>query len=214
MKNIVRASALLIFLFFVVSTTYAQFSQGTNTLGGGIGFETVGQAEAGGTHYRSSFFNLNLAGGFLLQDNVEAGFLLGYSGDRRISEQGNSAFEDRAGIFSIGPYARLYNPITDVVGLFGQASLSVGFGGGRFEVNNGPATKKRISSFEVGIQPGVILMVNENLGLEATIGRLGYSQNASGEKDNYEGTRVVNSSFRASVDLRSVSFGFRLYLRD
>lgn len=214
MKTFIKASGWLVLLLLVTTTSHAQFTQSAKTIGGGIHYESGRRDLADGIEYRNSVFDFSLAGGIFLQDNIEAGLSLGLYSERWRSAQGKNENENRSGTFYIGPYARLYNPITDVVGLFGEAGFSVGYGGGRIERGNGPTTETRNSSFNVGIQPGIILMVNENLGLEALIGRLEYSRRASGNKDNYDDTREVNSSFRANFDLRSVRFGFRLYLGD
>ena len=226
MNKLLQAFFLLVLLFLVATTSQAQFSQGTKTVGGGIGFETTTSPGDYGfgyfKDYRHSSFKLNLAGGYLLQDNLEAGLNLGVLSEQEKGKVLNGyngspsdEYESKRNTFSIGPYARYYHPITDVVGLFGQLGFNVGVGGRSHKPTGlSNAREYRIRSFDAGIRPGIILMVNENLGLEAMVGYIGYSQKAEGDKDNYENSKTVNNSFQANFNLSTVSFGFRLYLRD
>lgn len=200
----------LLLLCCMATASYGQFNQGYKTLGGGLGYRAEKQENPSGSNRRSRSFYIDLSGGYLLEENLEIGGNIGLSSTSSKTEANyriNS--ESSASVFSLGPYVRVYNPITDVVGLFGQAGFLAGFGGG---VTNDMGT--RLRAFEAGLRPGVILMVNENLGLETTIGFLGYNYNASGPKHDYANERTASSNFEMRFDLSTIRFGLRLYLTD
>ena len=142
----------------------------------------------------------------MFQKNMEAGLNLGYFEKTFVVRIPAGHELESISLFQFGPYARAYYTITDVVGLFGEGNLNLGFGGSPNET--------RIHSLEMGIRPGVILMVNENIGLETKIGFFGYQRTARGDKEDFADTKEVNNLFRASFDMSSISFGFRLYLNE
>lgn len=223
MDNCIKKCLLLLPVIMCCwsSLAFGQFDKGTKTAGGGVGFRSVNQEnpnnwfrQSDGSYsqysstMRSRSFFLSLQGGYLLEENLEVGGNLGLSA---ASNRGKSGFypdsKSSSTVFSVGPYVRIYNPITDVVGLFAQAGFTAGLGGG---TSNDVSIKVR--TFEAGLRPGVILMVNENLGLETTIGFVGYNYNASGPKDDYAEGRTTYNSFDFRFDLSTVRFGLRLYL--
>lgn len=206
MNKFLKATALVALFLIYATNSYGQFFEGTKTIGGGLGFTSTQVARPSGNDTGMGSFNLNLNGGLLVQDNIEAGLRVAYSASSSVNKTATGESKNNSNLFAIGPYARLYNPITDVVGLFGQAGLSVGFGG--------DSNDAKVRTFDLGISPGVILMVNENLGLEVMVGHLGYSQRTSGDKDNFQDSKIRQSAFNFKLDLSDVNFGFRLYLRN
>jgi hypothetical protein len=210
MNNCTKLSLLGFFLLMgcLPFSVYAQFDQGTKTLGGGIGYYSEKQTHALADDRESRNFFLNLNGGYMLQENLEAGLNLGFSSyyyrteNKQLRDQ-----ESSSNVFSLGPYMRVYYPITEVVGIFGHANINAGFGGG-----NSYGTDMKSRTFEAGIRPGIILMVNENLGLETTVGFVGYHRNARGPAATYADSRSINNTFQARFDLSTIQFGFRLYL--
>lgn len=211
MKYQLLPKSFLLLLFCCIATaSFGQFAQGSKTLGGGLGYRSDRQENPSGSDRRNRNFFLNLSGGYFLQENLELGANLGFSSYYSRAESDFFAdAESSSTVFSLGPYVRVYNPITDVVGLFGQAGFAAGFGGG---ATSGTAT--RVRTFEAGVRPGVILMVNENLGLETTIGFVGYNYYASGPQEDYADQRTTNNNFELRFDLSTVRFGLRLYLTD
>lgn len=200
---------LLLFCFLtggLFTSSYGQFAEGTKAAGGGIGLVSETTSPPSGYTLRQNTFRLNMNGGYLFQENLEAGLNLSLSGSTFIQETPFGDELESTSLFQFGPYARAYYTVTDVVGLFGEGNLNLGFGGGPYD--------RRARSFELGIRPGVILMVNENLGLETKFGFFGYQRSATGDKDDYADTKTVNNRLRASFDLSNVSFGFRLYLHE
>lgn len=209
--RLLSRSILLLLLCCMATASFAQFDQGVKTIAGGLGYRVTKQEHPSGTDIRSRSFYLDLGGGYLIEENLEVGGNLGFSSAYNLIE---STFvddsESSSTVFAIGPYVRAYRPITDVVGLFGQAGFTAGFGGGSSRAD----AAIRVRTFEAGIRPGVILMVNENLGLETTIGFVGYNYNATGPKENYADERTASSNFEMRFDLSTIRFGLRLYLTD
>lgn len=208
--KLVPKCILLILLCCIATDSFGQFNEGYKTLGGGLGYRSEKQENPSGSDRRSKVFYIDLSGGFLLEENLEVGGNIGLSSTASRTETDYVInAESSATVFSIGPYVRAYNPITDVVSLFGQAGFTAGFGGG---VTNDMGT--RVRTFEAGVRPGVILMVNENLGLETTIGFVGYNYYASGPKYDYANERTANKNFEMRFDLSTIRFGLRLYLTE
>lgn len=188
------------------TSSYGQFAQGTKAAGGGMSFVSDKISHPSAEDLRQNSFQLHLNGGYMFQENLEAGLNVGYSSRSFIVRMPVGHRLESTSLFLFGPYARAYYTVTDVVGLFGEGNLNFGFGGGSNDI--------RTLSFELGIRPGVILMVNENLGLETKIGFFGYQRSARGDKEDFADTKVVSNRLQASVDMSNISFGFRLYLHE
>ncbi len=190
----------------VCTVSYGQFAAGSKALGGNVGFYSQTVNPPSGLDFSQNSFQLQLNGGYFFKENLEAGIRLGFVSGGSEQETRQVAVRQSESSFEIGPYGRAYYTITDVVGLFGEGGMQFGFGGG--------SNNARFRTFELGVRPGVVLMVNENLGLEAKVGFFGYQRRASGEKEDFSGTKEVSSILRAGVNLNTVSFGFRLYLNE
>lgn len=201
--------SLTVFSFLMgclLTSSYGQFVAGSKAAGGGFGYYSETTLPPSGFEYNQSRFQLFVNGGYFFQENLEAGLRIGFQSFASEQDSRLGTFKEAESSFEIGPYARAYYTITDVVGLFGEAGMRLGLGG---ELEG-----DRIRTFEMGVRPGVLLMVNENLGLEGKIGFIGYQRRASGDKQNFADTREVQNVFRAGIDLSAVSFGFRLYLNE
>lgn len=199
-KNVFLLTSLL--LFGLITVSHAQFNEGAKAIGGGLSYTSYKVKNGGANNPEEQSFALNLNGGYFLRNQLEVGLQLGISSEKS-KHWGNQ--ESKSNLFSFGPYARLYNSITEVVGVFGEAGMNVGFGG-----NN---NEQKIRSFDIGIRPGIILMVNENIGMEARIGQIAFSRRAFRNGDSGE-LELSQNSFVAAFDLRTIQFGFRLYLLD
>lgn len=202
---------LTVLLCSAFTTVRAQFSEGTKTAGGGLSYFTTSNRQPDGTGERLSNFTLKLKGGYFVEDELEAGFQLGFDSRTHEWDRNNNTIESfNRNTLVVGPYARLYNPLTEVVALFGEADLQFGFGGGK----SGSGSEFDVRTFSVGVRPGVSLMVNENLGLETSLGFIGYQHEATGREGNFKETRQTTGTFRAGFNLSDISLGFRLYLTD
>lgn len=202
---------LIVLICGTISAAQAQFLEGTKTAGGGINYSTTSNRQPNGTGDQLSNFNLKLKGGYFVQDQLEAGLQLGLDSRKQEWDRNNNNIDSFSRTtFIIGPYARFYNPLTEVVAIFGEAEMQLGFGGG----SNSNQVEYNVRTFSIGVRPGVSLMVNENLGLETSIGFIGYQHEAIGREDDFENTRQSTGTFRAGFNLSDISLGFRLYLTD
>lgn len=188
------------------TASFGQFAEGSKAAGGSIGFYSQTINPPSGLDFSQNSFQLQLNGGYFFKQNLEAGLRLGLEVSSLEQENRQGTVRQSLSSFEIGPYGRAYYTITDVVALFGEGGLQFGFGGGSNDV--------RIRTFEMGVRPGVTLMVNENLGLEAKVGFFGYQRSATGERENFNDTKEVSSLLRAGLNLNAVSFGFRFYINE
>lgn len=201
--------SLIVFSFLMGSlctASYGQFAEGSKAVGGNVGFYSQTVNPPSGLDFSQSSFQLQLNGGYFFKENLEAGIRLGLVAIGSEQENQQGAQRNSWSSFEIGPYGRAYYTITDVLALFGEGGLQFGFGG--------DSDENRLRTFEMGVRPGAILMVNENLGLEAKLGFFGYQRQASGESENFNDTKEISSVFQAGLNLNTVSFGFRLYITD
>jgi hypothetical protein len=201
--------SLVVFSFLMGSlctVSYGQFAEGSKAVGGNVGFYSQTVNPPSGLDFSQNSFQLQLNGGYFFKENLEAGLRLGLSttGSELESQQG--AQRTSGSSFNIGPYGRAYYTITDVLSLFGEGGMNFGFGG--------DSDNNRLRTFDMGVSPGIVLMVNENLGLEAKTGFFGYVRQAIGESENFNDTKEISSVFQAGLNLNTVSFGFRLYITD
>ncbi len=187
-----------------VTASYGQFSEGAKAVGGGIGFSSRNTDYKVGTDtkFRNFYFTTNA--GYFVMENLEAGMSLSAGTEKYEQELASGDVETKANEFKIGPYARLYNPLTEVISVFAELGINFGFGG--------DGEDQRIRTFDSGISPGILLLLDKNLAMEARLGYLGYSRRAEGDKDNFEDTRITSGGFDAGFDLSRIRFGFRLYI--
>lgn len=206
-KQVCKSLLVLSFLLGgLLTASYGQFAQGTIAAGGSFGFVSEKISRPSAEDIRHSSFQFHLNGGYMFRENLEAGLNADLSKRTFVVRMPVGYQLESVSLFQFGPYARAYYTVTDVVGLFGEGNLNFGFAGGPFN------TKTR--TFELGVRPGIILMVNENLGLETKIGFFGYQHTARGEKERFMETKEVNNRLQASIDMSNISFGFRLYLHN
>ena len=151
----------------------------------------------------------------------DAGLGLAYNSTTNTSYQNPTGQEkytlkDKTSLFSIEPFVRRYDPITENLFCFLQASVMVGFGSGTNEslnFNEGGYTivdsKDKISNLGVGISPGLSWRIAKRYSLDAQYGFLGYSSTTTKPDDPNNDNKQVDSSFGLNLDMKQLNFTFR-----
>lgn len=193
MKNFVYTSLFL--LIFSTAAT-AQLQQGRLFLSGRISVQAVNQD--GGlilstTPFLNTTQNVTATSvevapslGFLFAGNLAGGLELGYSFSSTTLEQPpTSSFfprtqESRLWIFSVRPFMRYYRGLGEKAGFQLDIYGGIGFGksiADRLAITTVEEVTEDISSFELGLSPGLYYFLSPRFMIDASIGGIGYESN-------------------------------------
>lgn len=197
-----RKLILLCTALFVGSMCFAQIEKGNIQLGGNVEFTSN---DNGGNDY--SLITVAPRAGLFLSNTTSLGLQLGYSSisrDLLITGSGTTT-ESTTSQFLFGTYARFHKSLADNFYLYLQPSL--GFGTGKTEVDGTKVAD--VSSFNIGIAPGLTYFLSPRFALEATWGAINY---ASTELEG-QGVSETNSTFNIGLDLANIGFGLSYYIK-
>lgn len=184
-KNIVILSICLL----AFAQVNAQIEQGTILVGGMLGFSSSSAtftSTAGGTSTTTdlpkySSFNLGPWVGYMITEDFGAGIGINYSQSKTVAVDVFTTGDEStstASMFTIAPGVRYYYVHGDMVHLYAQLGIPIGFGSMTDEYNDGSTTtttESSISSFGVGLSPGATINLTERCGLDFSYGFLGFS---------------------------------------
>ena len=210
-------------ILLVCLSAKGQFNQGGWVLSGAIGgsytssaFESDFGGGSSTSNTVSRSFNLNMAAGYFIIDNLAVGITSGYTYNGTITENDNSTDKLFSHSYSIGGFARYYIPITNKLAFSTQlgtfyrsrsSMLENITGSTSTTTNEGTAT-----IFQVAISPGFTYFISNRIGLNANLGNLAYSHEKLIDKQIL-GTqsRTVNRD-EFMFGLNSFSFGLSVFL--
>lgn len=220
------ATSLL--LLGAATAVHAQTSAGTVLLGGNVGYNSSKDERSSGSfnfeETRKEFRFLPTAGYFIF-DNLAVGLTGGIQTAKLVqpyrdySQGSYSPVYDRnftSSSVNVGPFVRYYKMISEKAGFYGQ--LAGGFLSGRSETESDApffeSDNIKLRGSYVTLTPGFVFFPAPKLGLELTLGNLGYSN----FKNTYSATRqgqeyeVQSSSVGASLGLQYLNVGASFYL--
>jgi hypothetical protein len=208
---------LIICLFlpfgFLPLTSHGQISSGTTLLGGSLGFTTNANKsnETVNQEYRSNNFYISPQAGYFIADNLVVGASLGLSNG---SQKSNSkkVFEQKG--FSAGPFVRYYKFLGEKTALFGNAALN--FNQTKVKTQNSVGeltTFQKQEGFSAILTPGLTYFASSKVGLEISLGSIGYSTNSSESNLNssFQNTSK-HSGFFKYYGLANSALGVNFYL--
>ncbi|RNI32219.1 hypothetical protein EFA69_02515 [Rufibacter immobilis] len=183
------------------------------------------KTENGDTNFdsKNSTFSLNPKVGFFVSPRFAIGVSAGY--ESRSTPQlinlpiyngngYNTAYvqiDYETKTFNVGPFVRLYQPVGNKAAFFGQANAY--YSSGKSEYEDTPNVTFSTYSNKgggVSLAPGFVFFPTNTLGLELTMGNIGYTMMKSEPEGSDSSTKT--SSFNANLGLSSVSLGVSLYL--
>ncbi|EDP97148.1 outer membrane beta-barrel protein [Kordia algicida OT-1] len=151
-------------------------------------------------------FNINPSYSYAISDNFFLGLGLGYGHNKRENEiNGAADNEATTNSFQIFPYVRYYKGIGKKLAFFVQGETR--YTNSKNEVNNQDARETNTLFF--GVRPGFVFMLNKNLGLETSIGALGYT--TSNTDDLANNSEIDTNSFNFSLNSSNLLFGLSYY---
>ncbi|PTX64127.1 hypothetical protein C8N46_101738 [Kordia periserrulae] len=143
---------------------------------------------------------------YAVSDNLFLGLGAGIGfNSRDIELNGMDAGENTTNSFSIFPFVRYYKGVGKRFGFFLQGETR--YRHSKAEVDN--ANPRKTNTFFVGVRPGIVFMLSDNFGLEATFGDLGYT--SSNVDDEATGTETDFNNFGLSLNSTNLFFGLSYY---
>ena len=188
MKRLVLATALLL----VSTLSFAQITKGDIQLGGNVGFS---KTKIGS--FETSQFTLSPRAGLFVSDLTSVGLTIGYS-----STESNGL---NSNLLQFGVYTRFHKMVADQFYIYLQPSLA--FGTGSEENGNAPDTD--VSSFNIGIAPGMTYFLSPKFALEMNFGSLAY--NSTTNKNS--GVESKRENYGLNLNLNTITLGFSYYIK-
>lgn len=194
----------LIFAAVAVLSITTGFSQKKTTEGFGKGnlfvSGTMSVNSSKEEDFKSNSLTFSPKVGYFVSDNIALGLGIGYE-TGELTEGGTTAAENK--VFMANLFGRVYATPASKFSLFTQ--LNIGFGNSETEYTQFMGEflpfETNYSTFNIGFAPGFHYFVNDNLGLETTVGVIGY--NAMKNKD----TDTKTNSFNVGLDFSNINFG-------
>lgn len=165
-------------------------------------------------------FTVKAFGGYFIRDAMALGVRLGYS--RMWFDVDFSLLEDLADVkehrkyvsngFFAQPFLKNYLKVFDSrnVYFFNETSISVEYSYGMSQTDDGDDLEKSRSkgwSFEIGINPGLSIMVLNNLAFETSVGLLGLSTSVMEVEENGESkSEFVCNIVNFTINLLALEF--------
>lgn len=196
----------------VAAMTFAQPQAGSMFVGGNIGLSSYkNKIKNGGNSVDTySAFNFNLLPevGLMMSENMAIGARAGFNMNAITTPAGNDDRKRTTTSFLINPFARYYVG-GQVAGFFAEANMALGFGSAKQKVGSTSTDLGKVSSFELGVAPGVYFFLNEKISLNAKFGLIGFSNQVF--KDNND-VKDIDSGFNFGINTSSITFGLNYHL--
>lgn len=219
--------AFSLLLLGCAATAHAQTSAGTVLLGGSVGYgsnkeeSSSGQLAAERNWREFQFFP---TAGYFVADNLALGLAGHFSSNK--SEVSATRYDPAYGIYqseytsksrgaAIGPFVRYYHMAGEKIGFYGQFA-------GRYqshrleEKSEVPfeTTNSKSTGFGAFFTPGFVFFPTNKLGLELTMGNLGYSRNTTTQEatSQRQEQKITSSGFGAFFGLQNLALGASFYL--
>lgn len=211
-----KTTLLLLFSFVVISTCSAQITQGTTFVGGSGSYSKGASKYNQGQDYTfestGSSLNFNPKVGYFIADNMAVGLGINYYRNRSKSENNldNESYVNKQHSFGINPFGRYYKMLGERAGFFGQ--LTVSYTKGQSKSND--FIQQKYSSVGAGIAPGFVFFATPKIGIETTIGNLGFyhSDNKNFSQDPNNSNENTSNQFVANIEASNIFLGINFYL--
>ena len=215
----------LLLLFLCSTSCLGQLQPGSLFLSGSLSIQAINQNSGevftsmplsiSGADVSSTSVEIAPSLGYLFSGNLAAGLELSYTNSSTTVEQAPSftfflpGQEIRLHLFTIRPFVRYYKPFNEKLGFQLDIFGGLGFGeskSNRLTNNNIVEITEDLSSFELGLAPGLYYFISPRFMIDASIGGIGYESEKSSVKEPGAGSRQDNRFYT----FLSSSIGLRL----
>lgn len=153
--------------------------------------------------------------GYFINDNVSIGAQIGYIRSSsyqnyQSNQTGNREYNITDNIFLIGAFTRVHKSISENLYLFLHGDMRIGFGKEKSDEN--PINNQNHLDFRAGIQPGILYMISERIGIEGKFGFLGYNSTSSSLVDSNDQLNEKTERFNLSFNPSNFGLGIQVYL--
>jgi outer membrane protein len=218
-KFLLSAAAVLC----IASATQAQLTSGTFYAGGSFGFKSSStSSKVGNTSTdinKLSSFNFSPSAGYFITDKVAVGLALNVTSDKNIDYGTlNSKTTTIEKPVNINIFARKFFMVNNNFGLFAGINAGPSFGKTTTESFDGATkittkTEKKLSGFTAKINGGAIWFPVSKIGIEASVGLLGYSFLKSKVKDSKPTSSLTEKGIDFLLSSTTINFGFNYYFK-
>ncbi|WP_312343079.1 outer membrane beta-barrel protein [Chryseobacterium binzhouense] len=199
MKKILLAAAVVAF-----GLSNAQIAKGTTYVSGVVSYSST---EDNNEDRKIDNFSVVPTVGYFVAPNLAIGAGLGYMSASDKTTYNNGYEKESISAFVAEPFVRKYWTLSEKLYIFGQLSVPMEFGNGKYEeTDNNISTSEKVNynSFGVSVKPGLDYFLNKNWTIEATIGEFGYNTT----KWDFEGSKNTNN-FNFGLNLANVGIGVK-----
>ena len=168
--------------------------------------------------YKLTTFHVSPKIGFFISPKVAVGFSAGLETRSTLQNRAapvNGQFDyyittDKTHSYDAGPFVRIYQAIGSRAAFFGQAAAYYSYGKSKYEGETNFISTSTSKGGGVSIAPGFVFFPSSLIGLEFTMGNIGYSRT----KTEYEnsGDTYTNKGFNAGFGFNNLTLGISLYL--
>lgn len=214
-----RNSLLLTFLILSIGA-FAQFQAGNILATGTLTFGVSQSERTGGNTTidgpKTTSFELAPGIEYFATDKIAVGAEIGFGMDKVLDKDPGGGVDetiDKTTMTTISPFASYYFINEEKFALFCKLGFGVGFGKEVYEEKTNGVTVSydtKLSSFEIGLRPGIAVHLSERFGMTATFGSLGYRSYK--EKQDNNGNTTTDKSSEYGLQIFP-ELGFGLYFK-
>jgi hypothetical protein len=223
MKN---AFFTLLFFFAITFSAQSQINKGTWLLGGdlSLGSSSSTNSLVNAPSNQSNYFNMTPRIGWFISNNLVIGLSPRYSSSFHKTTSNNAGNTTSTG-YSIAPFVRYYKPLNEKWAIFAEFDgIGLNFSSSKYEGDNDPNVIENSSqgySLGIFVKPGVTYFISPKVGIEASLGSLGYGffhtkvKSKNNNQQPLEQETVNNSSsggINLGAALQNISLGIHIYL--
>jgi hypothetical protein len=193
---------LLCAALLLCCTGFAQIEKGDIQLGGSVQFNSMDIEDI-----NFQQFNISPRAGLFLSGTTSLGLQIDYSSTKQdvFSAQNGEVLESTSNQFIFSAYARFHKAVSENFYLYLQPAI--GFGTGKAKLDG--TELGDLSSFNLGVGPGLTYFLSPRFALEATWGAVSYTSTKIDGPISSE----TSNSFDIGLNLDNIGLGISYYIR-
>nr|WP_319400697.1 outer membrane beta-barrel protein [uncultured Carboxylicivirga sp.] len=204
-----KKQLLLVIITLIPMVIFAQGQTGIKVLEGNIGYSSSNDDSYNDYYnqtneYKTQRFYINPKIGWFVSESSVLGVGIGYQFNKYESQS-----ETKHHLFSINPYYKNYQKITDKLFFTTTVDLALGFGK---ESNDDDDFTENLFIYSINVRPGINYFLSEHWALKANFGSLFYQRTkekiTQGAEDHENETKSSEFGFNFNTDSFSMGVGY------